>query len=338
MLLELIGDVCGLLDLDELRWGMLHALHRALPSDYVSLNDVGPTPEQVVSIMEPDAPAHLYDRWREHAQENPLLQRYLRTLDGRAYRFSDLVSQEQLHHLPLYREVYAPLAVEYQLAFNLPAAPDRVLAIALSRGARDYSDAERDFANRARPFLIQAYLNAIAFSSLRSARMRDVVAVLLESPIVGGVTRREAEVLRLLALGRSNQHIAAELGISDRTVGKHLEHAFRKLGVSDRSSAAALVWQLAAADGSGSVALAAERAPHAAGAGAQRGAPRLGAPEPDGAANGDGLAALRETALAAAAAANGDEEGGAEGEDEASTAAGAARAVAGGAGAEAGGR
>jgi DNA-binding CsgD family transcriptional regulator len=252
VLLELIGDVCGLLDVDELRRGLLHALHRALPSDYISLNDVGPTPEQVVSIIEPDAPAESYEKWREHAQENPLLQRYLRTLDGRAYRFSDLVSQDELHRMPLYQAVYAPLGVEYQLAFNLPAAPDRVLAIALSRGARDYSDAERDFANRARPFLIQAYLNAIAFSSLRSARTRDVVAVLLESPIVGGVTRREAEVLRLLALGRSNQHIAAELGISDRTVGKHLEHAFRKLGVRDRSSAAALVWELAAAGGASS--------------------------------------------------------------------------------------
>jgi DNA-binding CsgD family transcriptional regulator len=249
VLLDLIGDVCGLLDIDELRWGMLHGLHRALPSDYISLNDVGPTPDQVVAIMHPGASEHSYALWREHAQENPLLQRYLRTLDGRAYRFSDLISSEELHRLPLYREVYGPLGVEYQLAFTLPAASDRVLAIALSRSERDYADGERDFANRARPFLIQAYLNAIAFSSLRSGRTRDVVAVLLESPIVGGVTRREAEVLRLLALGRSNQHIAAELGISDRTVGKHLEHAFRKLGVSDRSSAAARVWELAAGDG-----------------------------------------------------------------------------------------
>lgn len=267
MLLELIGDVCGLLDIDELRWGMLRALNRALPSDYISLNDVGPTPEQVVAIMEPDAPAYMYDRWREHAQENPLLQRYRRTLDGRAYRFSDLVTQAELQDMPLYQEVYAPLDVHYQMAFNLPGAEGRVLAIALSRGECDYSDAERDFANRVRPFLIQAYLNAITFSSLRTARTRDVVAVLLESPIVGGVTRREAEVLRLLALGRSNQHIAVELGISDRTVGKHLEHAFRKLGVRDRSSAAALIWELAAADGEAPAQLAAGQALRGTGAG-----------------------------------------------------------------------
>ncbi|HEY4895763.1 MAG TPA: hypothetical protein VII01_06715 [Solirubrobacteraceae bacterium] len=58
-LLEVIGDVCGLLDLEELRRGLLAALDRVLPSDYVSLNDVHPDPERTVTIVEPDAPADL---------------------------------------------------------------------------------------------------------------------------------------------------------------------------------------------------------------------------------------------------------------------------------------
>ena len=249
-LLELVGDICGLLDIDELHHGLLDALHRVLPSDYVSLNDVGPGRGDVVSIMQPDASAELYRAWERHAHENPLLRSYLETLDGRAYRFSDVISSTELHSLALYREVYAPLGVEHQLAFTLPSNSDRVLAIALSRCSRDYSDAERDFANRARPFLIQAYLNAIAFESARS-RDGDLVTPLVESLTAVGVTRREAQVLRLVAVGRSNHHIAAELGISDRTVGKHLEHCFRKLGVSDRSTAAARVWELAGVSGDG---------------------------------------------------------------------------------------
>jgi DNA-binding CsgD family transcriptional regulator len=257
-LLDLIGDVCGLLDIDELRYGLLDALQRVLPSDYVSLNDVGPGPNDVVSIIKPDTPAEDHRVWAQHAHENPLLRNYLETLDGRAYRFSDVISSAELHSLALYREVYAPMGVEHQLAFTLPSNSVRVLAIALSRRTRDYSDAERDFANRARPFLIQAYLNAIAFESLRlpwplSDRSGDLVTPLVESLIAVGITRRETEVLRLLAVGRSNHHIAAELGISDRTVGKHLEHCFRKLGVGDRSTAAARVWELAGVshDGSG---------------------------------------------------------------------------------------
>jgi DNA-binding CsgD family transcriptional regulator len=245
-LLELVGDVCGTLDLDELRHGLLAALHRVLPSDYVSLNDIGPSPDGIVTIMQPEAP-ELISRWMTFAHENPLLRRYLRTLDGRAYRFSDVISSEELHALALYREVYAPLGVEHQIAFNLPASPDRVLAIALSRKRTDYSDAERDFANRARPFLIQAYLNAVTVHELR-ARGSDSGTPLLECLRAAGLTRREAEVLRLVALGRSNNHVGGELQISPRTVGKHLEHGFRKLGVVDRSTAAGRVWELAARD------------------------------------------------------------------------------------------
>jgi DNA-binding CsgD family transcriptional regulator len=243
-LLAVVGDVCGLLDIEELRQGMLASLRRALASGWVSLNEVTPDPAEIVTILQPDAPPELFATWAELAHENPLLRHYLRTQDGRAYRFSDVIEREELEALPLYRELYAPMEAHYQIAFTLPAAPDRVLAIALSRAACDYSDEERDFVNRARPFLIQAYLNAIAFASLR-AEHASQGAPPLEALRAAGLTKRESEVLHLLALGRSNHHIAAALGISYRTVGKHLEHAFRKLGVGDRSSAAGRVWELA---------------------------------------------------------------------------------------------
>jgi HD-GYP domain-containing protein (c-di-GMP phosphodiesterase class II) len=52
-----------------------------------------------------------------------------------------------------------------------------------------------------------------------------------------GLTDREVEVLRLLARGMSNKEIAAELVISPKTVGAHLEHVYAKLGVSNRAMA-----------------------------------------------------------------------------------------------------
>jgi DNA-binding NarL/FixJ family response regulator len=54
---------------------------------------------------------------------------------------------------------------------------------------------------------------------------------------MAGLTPRELEVLRLLALGRSNKHIAQELRISRKTVGNHVEHIYTKLGVSNRAMA-----------------------------------------------------------------------------------------------------
>jgi two-component system, NarL family, response regulator LiaR len=54
------------------------------------------------------------------------------------------------------------------------------------------------------------------------------------------LTRREAEVLALIAGGRSNKRIAFELGISEKTVKTHVGHLFAKLGVADRTQAALL--------------------------------------------------------------------------------------------------
>jgi non-specific serine/threonine protein kinase len=54
------------------------------------------------------------------------------------------------------------------------------------------------------------------------------------------LTARQLEVLRLVATGMSDREIAAELGLSERTVGRHLENIFARLSVSSRAAAAAL--------------------------------------------------------------------------------------------------
>ncbi|MCS4510687.1 response regulator transcription factor [Xylophilus ampelinus] len=58
------------------------------------------------------------------------------------------------------------------------------------------------------------------------------------------LTPRESEVLSWLAKGKTNRDIADILGMSPRTVNKHLEHIFEKLGVETRTAAAALAGQM----------------------------------------------------------------------------------------------
>ena len=58
-----------------------------------------------------------------------------------------------------------------------------------------------------------------------------------------GLSAREVEVLRLVAAGRSNRQIAAELVISEHTVARHLQNIFRKLDVSSRTAAASFAFE-----------------------------------------------------------------------------------------------
>jgi DNA-binding NarL/FixJ family response regulator len=57
------------------------------------------------------------------------------------------------------------------------------------------------------------------------------------------LTNREAEVLMWLARGKANKDIAEILGLSPRTVNKHLEQVYAKLGVENRASATAIATQ-----------------------------------------------------------------------------------------------
>jgi DNA-binding CsgD family transcriptional regulator len=68
------------------------------------------------------------------------------------------------------------------------------------------------------------------------ARVRDVLVVREE---VGNLTRREREILALVAEGRSNTEIAAKLWLSAGTVRIHLQHIYAKLGVGNRTAAVA---------------------------------------------------------------------------------------------------
>ena len=55
----------------------------------------------------------------------------------------------------------------------------------------------------------------------------------------GGLTAREREVLPLMAEGGSNRQIAGDLGLSPKTVNRHVENIFDKLGVCSRAAAVA---------------------------------------------------------------------------------------------------
>jgi DNA-binding CsgD family transcriptional regulator len=58
------------------------------------------------------------------------------------------------------------------------------------------------------------------------------------------LTRREQEILTLIAQGKRNQQIADALGIARYTVETHLKNIFRKLRVQSRTEAAQRYWRM----------------------------------------------------------------------------------------------
>ncbi|WP_199904878.1 helix-turn-helix transcriptional regulator [Nocardioides sediminis] len=82
------------------------------------------------------------------------------------------------------------------------------------------------------------------FRRLGAAPMSDRASSLLApGALPGGLTAREVEVLRLVAAGRSNAQIAAELVLSEKTVARHLSNIFGKLDVGSRTAAAAYAFE-----------------------------------------------------------------------------------------------
>ncbi|HEY6780661.1 MAG TPA: LuxR C-terminal-related transcriptional regulator [Thermoleophilaceae bacterium] len=329
-LLELIGELHGVDDLDEFRTEILIAVNRAVPNDWSSYNEVHEHPEDMRALTIPEPPPHLWEIFTHLAHQHPLIARMRGTGDGRPLRISDVVTVDEYHALDLYQQVYRLLGVESQVAFTLPAQLPTVLGIALSRGEEDFADHEVELLSHARPHLIQAYRNA-ELSSARAGVLASLEAGLeqtgrplvvvdqrgrlefatagarallgdgarLPAPVADwlaarveptsatepllfdtaqgrvsvralprasgdrrtvlllgngdggldieglrslGLTGRQAETLRWIALGRSAADAARAMGIAERTVHKHLQAVYAKLGVTSRSQAAATAW------------------------------------------------------------------------------------------------
>ena len=242
-LLELLAELVGTTELGVLRERVLVALERAVPSDWVSINEIGPDPAEMYSVIRPAVPQRLHEIWAQYGYENPLIDRFARSRDTRPYRLSDVTSRDEFHALALYREFYAVLGVEHQIAFVIEFSPPRYVGVALSRRERDFTDFERTLLDRARPYLIQIYRAAHATSALHAQlQAQGSASEQVERLMQRGLTTREAEILERVAHGQANRDIAADLRLSERTIGKHLQRCYRKLGVSNRSQAAAIAW------------------------------------------------------------------------------------------------
>jgi DNA-binding CsgD family transcriptional regulator len=204
--LDFVGEVHDAQDRDEFRAILLPGYRALVPALHVSYNEIEGDGRVAAAIVEPELPAWSIPAWEKYAGENPLLQRYLRTRDGRALRFTDVYSRRQLRELPLYRHFYAPLGVEHQIAFILPSTPRLTIAVALTRGDADFSERDRRLLELTRPHMIQAY---------RAAELREGLAA-----TVGGLrSGLDADGRAVVLLGDDGEVRFASAGARELFAG-----------------------------------------------------------------------------------------------------------------------
>jgi DNA-binding NarL/FixJ family response regulator len=84
-----------------------------------------------------------------------------------------------------------------------------------------------------------------AFEGLGATADLSRIAQLLATPTTrdDALTDRELQVVRLVATGKTNRAIASSLGISEKTVARHVSNIFLKLDLSSRAAATAYVYE-----------------------------------------------------------------------------------------------
>ena len=136
-------------------------------------------------------------------------------LDGSGY-----YRRAQAASLPMTSRL---LAAAEALATKLEPRPHRE-----AMTPENAADALRaDSPHRLDPDAIDAVLGSAGHATTRAAQPRPA-----------GLTDRQIEVLRLLAIGLSNRQIAERLHLSPRTAEHHVQDIYTRLGVSSRAPAA----------------------------------------------------------------------------------------------------
>ncbi|MGX7677415.1 response regulator transcription factor [Jatrophihabitans sp. DSM 45814] len=224
-LVEQLGEVSDPVDYASV---VLPALNELIGCDVVTYNEIGTTP---ASVRYEDWPPqslnpHTRQTFARLAHQHPSIEHFRRTGDNRPVMISDFLTTSQFHRLDLYAEFFRPIPVEHQLSLSLNAPGSMVVGLALNRTRKEFDDIDR---------AILTILRRPLLTALMRTRLRQQAAT---SPL-NELSPRERAVLNLVADGRTNASIAQSLGVSPRTVAKHLEHIYRKLDVSNRAAAVA---------------------------------------------------------------------------------------------------
>jgi len=137
-------------------------------------------------------------------------------------------------------DVHLPVSSGYELCRRLLELQPRVPVIFLSGERTESFDRVAGLLVGADDYLVKPFDPDELAARVRAVLRRAEPSVPARAQ---SLTRRELEVLRLLAGGLDQRQIAAQLVISAKTVGTHIERILGKLGVHSRAQAVALAYR-----------------------------------------------------------------------------------------------
>ncbi len=232
--LDFVLDISALRDAGSFARHVVNGLPRLVASELTTLSicDLASGVRRVVSFPENAISVPDQQSFNRLMHQHPLVQYHSRHPGSGAWRISDSLSMNAFQRREIHADYYRRIGIDHVIAVPLVSNSRLVMSFVLNRAGRDFADGERDLLNRMQPALANLY---------RVASMVARCKVERESPresLTARLTPREREILWWVAAGKSDAQIAGILGLSPRTVQKHLENSYVKLGVENRTAAA----------------------------------------------------------------------------------------------------
>jgi DNA-binding CsgD family transcriptional regulator len=238
--LDTLGAIseCASNDRQFARHGVLR-LRELVPSDltHVSICNLDSGHRAVVSDVPGAITRPQIATFNRHFHQHPLVRAHGRNPAPVTVRISDLLPAADFRRSILFDEYYRQIRIQHAMAVPIHVRGNELVSFVFNRSGRDFSDRDRACLEVIRPHLGHLF---------RLGReLRDARAA-WGAPPAGGpaeatslLTSREREVLNWLRGGKTDRDIGAILGISPRTVHKHLQRIYEKLGVETRTAAVA---------------------------------------------------------------------------------------------------
>lgn len=231
-------------------------LPKLVASDMTTLSVCDMTQGKRSVISAPGQSISAPDRARfdRYFSVHPLVRFYSEHLGGHSHRISDSIPWRQFRNAELYHEYCRRIGIDHAVAMPLYADRRLLVSFVLNRSRKDFTEREMAVLELVRPVVARLYRQFLAIDRLNAWMASLARAGMPEAPqllpdAAGGgaahragldtpaLTQREREVLSWVGAGKADRQIADILGISWRTVQKHLEHAYARLGVESRTAA-----------------------------------------------------------------------------------------------------